>query len=235
MGSELQSDRIEPDMFLVQESYVGNISSIVYKNRAYIALTYGLNQTANNRIYVFDFAKSDLGRKNPAWVPYVTLNAAQFTIYNSRLYYGSSLADGFVHQLDTTTYADNGAAIDSYIWTKEFSGNPGDENLEKDFRKAFLLVEKTGAYYMNVTVRLDSDLGDGTSQQVDLTPGGAVWNLFNWNEAVWGGGAQQSEVPIFLGQCRGKRIQFKFDNQAVAGQRFKVNGLKFTYNIRGIR
>ncbi|MES1987183.1 MAG: hypothetical protein V4440_03980, partial [Pseudomonadota bacterium] len=185
-GSELQSDRIEPDIFQGVESFTPNISSITYKNKIYTTFTYGSGATQNNRVYVFDFSISDLNRKNPAWSPFVTLNAAQFTVYAGNLYYGSSLADGFVHQLETNTFADNSAAINSYFWTKEYSGLTGHENEEKDFRRVNILADMAGAYYMNVTYRVDSDSGDGITQQVNLNPGGSLWGAFNWGEANWG-------------------------------------------------
>ncbi len=234
-GSELQSDRIEPDIFEVQETYIPNISSLVYKNKAYIAVTYGSGNSANNRIYVFDFSISDLNRKNPAWVPYVTANAAQFTVYAGFLYYGSSLADGFVHKMETSTYNDNGSAIDSYLWTKEFSGRKGHENMEKDFRYVYILVDKAGDYYMNLTYRVDSDKGEGTTVQLYLNPGSSLWGTVIWGVGNWGGGTDQQEIAVPLGQARGKRLQLKFSNQNTANQRFKVHGFKFTYNIRGQR
>src|SRR3990167_6778826 len=114
-GSELATDKIETDMFNIQESYTGNISAIVFKNQAYIAVTY--SGTTNNRIYLFDFSRSNLAAKQQfSWVPFTGLNPAQFTIYGGSLYYGSSTTDGFVYQLETSTYNDNSTAIDSYYW-----------------------------------------------------------------------------------------------------------------------
>jgi hypothetical protein len=235
-GSELQSDRIEPDMFLVQESYVGNISAMVFKNKAYLAVTYGTNQTTNNRIYVFDFSRSNLSKsQSAAWSPITGVNAAQFTIYNGSLYYIESLATGFVNQLESTTYADNSTAIDSYYWTKEISGNPGHETFQKDFRYVKLLVEKSGSYYMNLTYRVDSDNGAGTTLLVDLTNPADTWGSKNWGTMTWGAGAAQQEVTVPLGQVTGKRIQLKFSNQNTSGQRFKVHGLNLNYNIKGRR
>jgi hypothetical protein len=235
-GSDLQSDRIEPDMFLIQESYVGNISAMVFKNKAYITTTYGANNTTNNRVYIFDFSRSNLAkRQTEAWSPIDGLNAAQFTIYGGKLYYISSTATGFVYELETSLYSDDGGAINSYLWTKEFSGNPGHENLQKDFRKVKLLVDKAGAYYMNLSYRVDSDKGVGTTVQVDLNPGSTIWNSFTWGSALWGGGTDQQEITIPLGSVTGKRIQFKFSNQNAVNQRFKVHGLNYTYNIKGTR
>ncbi len=234
-GSDMQSDRIEPDVFLVQSAYVKNVSAVVYLNKIYIAVTYGANQTTNNRVYVFDFSISNLTKKNPSWSPFITMAAAQFAVYGGSLYFGSALADGFVHQMETSAYNDNSSAINSYLWTKEFSGLKGHENFEKDFRYIYLLVEKAGAYYMNLTYRVDSDAGDGTTVQIDLNPGSSIWGTLVWGLGNWGGGSAQEEIPVPLGGARGKRIQFKFSNQNTADQRFKVHGFKFSYNVRGQR
>ena len=235
-GSDMQSERIEPDMFQVQEPYVGNISSFVYKNKAYITLTYGDGATQNARIYVFDFSKSNIAKdQDSAWSPITGISAAQFTVYNGNLYYIESTATGFVNQLETTSSNDNGAAINSTYWTKELSGNPGHENLQKDFRKIKLLVEKSGSYNMNLSYRIDSDNGTGTVKQIDLSNSSDTWGSKNWGTMVWGAGTVQEEVVISLGQASGKRIQFKFSNQNTAGQRFKVHGMNLHYNIKGVR
>ncbi len=235
-GSDLQSDRIEPDMFLIPETYVPNISSIVFENRAYISISYGASQITNNRMYVADFSISDLSKKQElAWVPYTGLNAAQFTIYGGRLYYISSTATGFVYKMESGVYSDDGAAIDSYAWTKEYSGDGSEVNLSKDFRYANLLIEKAGAYFMNVTYRVDSDSGDGNTQQVDLDPEQSLWGSMVLGVDTWGGGNVQEDVRVYLGAARGKRIQFKFSNQNTAGQRFVVYGLNFAYNVKGYR
>ncbi len=234
-GSNLISDRIEPDVFAFQSAYVGNISAIVYKNRAYIAVTYGAGATTNNRIYLFDFSISNLAKKQTfAWSAFSGVTPAQFAIYGGNLYYGSSSTDGFIYQLDTSSYVDVTTAIDSYYWTKEFSGNAGHENYIKDFRKLRILVDLAGLYYMNITYRVDSDSGTGNTAQIYLDPGTSVWNNFLWGMGMWGGGQGQKEFEIPLGSAHGKRIQFKFSNQNTANQRFKVHRLSFTYNIRGL-
>lgn len=238
-GSELQSDRVEPDMFQVQELYVKNISATVFKNKAYIAVTHGDGNTTNNRIWVFDFSRSNLSKnktQKAAWSPITGLSAAQFTVYDGDLYFIESTATGFVNQLETTTYTDGAStAINSYFWTKEIAGNPGDENLQKDFRNVKLLVEKVGQYYMTLGVRVDSDGGDGSTYQIDLSSDADLWGQKNWGTMVWGAGSDQEEVTVPLGQVTGKRLQLKFTNQNTAGQRFKVLGANIGYNIKGRR
>ena len=235
-GSELRSDRIEPDMFAVEEAYVQNISSIVFKNKAYIALTKDTGNTTNNRVYVLDFSISNVSKnQKESWVPWSGLNAAQFTIYDGSLYYGTSTATGYVYKQNPGVYSDDGAAINSYYWTKEFTGPKTESSYQKDFRYSNLLVDLAGAYHMNVGVRTDSDSGDGTSYQVDLNPGGSVWGTMVWGIDTWGAGATQSDIRLYLAGARGKRVQFKFSNQNTVGQRFKVHWQNFTYNLKGPR
>lgn len=236
-GSDLQSMRIEPDMFQVQESVLNNISSIIFKNKAYVTVTFGSGNIHNNRMYCFDFSMSNLKKEQKvSWSPFTGLSAQQYTIYSGKLYFASSTTSGFVYQMDGTgVYSDDGVAIDSYYWTKEYPGFNPDTNYFKDFRYVNILIDTPGTYFMNVTYRSDSDMGVGTTQLVDLSPGGSIWGSFVWGAALWGGGTTQVEKRIYLSPTRGKRIQFRFSNQNTVGQRFKVYRMNFLYNIRGYR
>jgi hypothetical protein len=235
-GSELKSDRIEPDMLTVPETYAGFISATVYQNKAYVALPYGTSQTSNNRIYVFDFSISNLSTgKHEAWVPYTGASASQMCVYNGNLYFIDATATGFVRQLGTANYNDDSAAINSYFWTKEFTGLPGHENMQKDFRWVKILVEKSGSYYMNMSYRVDSDSGVGLTKQVSLSSNAATWNSLVWGSGLWGSGRAQDEFRVTLGQVSGKRIQLKFSNQNTANQKFKLLGLNIGYNVKGKR
>jgi hypothetical protein len=236
VGSELKSNPIEPDIFDFEESQVEKISSFVFRNKAYIAVAKGTSQTTNNRIYVFDFSIGDLLKKQEgAWVPWSGINAAQFTEYAGKLYAQDSTATGFVRELNTTTYNDDGTAINSYFWTKEFSGGAGHELSHKDFRGVELLFEKSGDYFMTLRYRTDSDLGVGRSEQIDLNPGGSLWGTARLGVDSWGGGQSDGQEQITLGNVAGQRIQFQFNNQNTVNQKFKVKGLSFIYNIKNRR
>jgi hypothetical protein len=235
-GGELRSDRIEPDMYDVQEAYQGNISAIVFKNRAFISVTDGASSTMNNKIWMMDFSLSNAERKQKeAWAPWTGLNAAQFTIYNGDLYYVSSTATGFVHQMESGVYNDDGVAIDSYFWTKEFGGYEQDLSYHKDFRFTNILVDKAGSYYMTINARTNSDAGNGSTYQVDLSPGGSLWGVMVWGTDTWGGAKSQEDIRVDLGTANGERVQFQFTNQNTANQRFKVYWQTFTYNLKGAR
>ena len=236
MGSQLLTDRIEPSMLEVQDALAPATSSIVFQNKAYTTIAHGSGATVNNRIYQVDFSRSRIksGQKE-SWVPWTGFSAAQFTIYSGGLYFISSNAVGFVYEMEDGLFADSGAAIDSYFWTKEFSGNENEYNVTKDFRWANILVEKVGSYYMDVAYRVDSDSSAGTTVQVSLDPGGSVWGVLVWGVGLWGGGSSQEDKKVYLAGVRGKRIQFMFSNQNTVNQRFKVHGLNFTYIVRGVR
>jgi hypothetical protein len=234
--SDLKTNRIEPDMFLIQEAYLGNIESLVFKNKAYITMTYGAGQTTNNRIYQFDFSNSNISKKQDyTWLPWTGINAKNFVINEGTLYCSDSTANkGLVWEMLDGTYNDDGAAIDSYIWTKEFGGAKKDLHYHKDFVAAYILAEQTGDWDMDLVVRVDSDTAGGNAYTVDLDPGGSTWGSMDWNVDLWGGGFDQSEEIIGLNQS-GKRIQFKFSNQNTINQWFKIHGLGFGYNRKGLR
>lgn len=235
-GSDLKSDRIEPDIFDLVENQVGNYSGIVFKNKAYLAVTHESPNTTNNRVYVMDFSMSRTNKnQKESWVPFTGWTPAQFAIFGGSLYFISSTANGFVYKYDETIYNDSGSAIDSYFWTKEFSGYADDTSFHKDFRYINLLVDMAGAYYMNVVYKTDSDLGSGNTTQIDLDPGGSLWGVMVWGTDLWGGGTGQDDHRQFLGGARGKRIQFKFSNQNTVNQRFKVHRANLVYNLKGQR
>jgi hypothetical protein len=235
--SELKSDPIEPDMFNIVAAQLSSIYAQVYLNLGYISVPYGVGVTKNTRIYVYDFSlKSGTKQESPAWSPDTGVNANQFTIYAGNIYFGTANATGgYVHQYETATYNDDGTAIDSYYWTKEFSGGKNEQNYIKDWRHVNLLYELSGSYYLEMRYRVDSDNGVGNSALIDATPGGSLWGFFIWGVNNWDVGRQEKDLKQFLGQLRGKRIQLKFSNRNTANQKFKIIGLNFVYNAKGLR
>jgi hypothetical protein len=235
MGSELYSEPVEPVMFDAQRAYLQNMTAFVFANKAYIAFTKAANNTTNNYVLIFDYSLGRLNKDQKAtWTLIAGWNMAQFTSYGGRLYGGSSTANGLVYRCINDTYDHASSAINSYVWTKEFSGLPGHENMIKDFRKVKLLVDLAGDYPMDVGIRVDSDETDvPTTYEIDLNPESNLWGTLIWGAGVWGGGRTFDEKELSLNAVSGRRIQFRFSNRNTAGQRFKVHGINFTYNIRG--
>lgn len=237
ISTDLMSDPIEPNMFEVQEGFLGNISAITFKNRGYVSVTSGDSNTTNNKVWVFDYSKDKMGGNSKyAWSPDTGVNASQFTTFNGKLYFISSTDPCYVNEYETSTYNDNGSAIDSYLWTKEFTADGGSSvQTHKDFRYVKTIVAKSGDYNMNMNVRVDSDAGEGNVLQIDLNPGGSLWGTFVWGVDMWGGGVEKEDIKVTLGGTRGERIQFRFSNQNTVNQKFEVQGLRFYFNERGFR
>ena len=235
MYSDAKSDRMEPELEDFQNAYKQNCVAIIYKDKIYISITKGTGQTTNNYIYQFDFIRRGKSRQLGSWVPFTGISANAFTIYDGKLYFGDSTSTGRIYQLENGTYSDNGAAINSYFWTKEFEGMPSLQDYEKDFRYANFVLETLGDWLMTVTYKLDSDKGGGNTKDVDLNPGGSLWGSMIWGTNIWGGGVVRANVKIELGQSVGKKIQFKFDNKNTVGLGFKVLRGNFYYNLRGLR
>lgn len=235
--SETQSDRIEPDVFLFTSSTIAKACAIEYRNKIWFAVPYN-GTTTNNRVYQFDYVRRVDSDHAGSWVPFsYPYSFSAFTIYGGSLYAQSGLATGFVYKLNTNGYSDNGTAIDSYAWTKEFFGHKAHMENYKHFRAGNFTVETLGTYNMTIHYRSDDDDGMGTSKVVSLDPEGAVWNQFNWGDGtLWGGGNEQRRVTISLGTLKGKRIQFRFSNQNTLSQGFHVypHG-SFSYNLLGER
>jgi uncharacterized protein (UPF0254 family) len=236
IASDLTSDKIRPFTDTINEALTERIYSIVYKRKIYVSVVYGDNETENNRILVYDFSTTNLNKKQKySWVPWSGMKARHFTIYNGDLYFGSANAVGFVYKMFNGTYADVGNAIDSYFWTKEYSGHKEDTNYHKDFRFIHFLVSLLGAYNMILGYRLDSDVSETLDQDIYLDPGGSLWNVAKWGVDNWGGGRTQENVRVSLAVARGRRIQLKFSNNNTVNQGFKVQYATITYNLNGQR
>lgn len=236
IGSDLVSDKIRPDMEQIQQNYIKNISSIVYKDRVYIAVTYAAGAQLNNRIYVLDFSIGVVSNKQQfSWSRWDNLNISQFAIFEDKLYGASSSTTGIVLQLLHSTPTDSGQPIDSYYWTKEFPGYDNETNNDKDFRYLNFLADTVGDFQMGVRYRTDSEISQGNEQPVTLNPGGSLWGTMIWGVDPWGGGVMSREYKLFLGTARGRRIQFQFNNLNAFSQRFKVHFMTYTYLKKGSR
>jgi hypothetical protein len=234
-GSELLSERIESSIFQINSSTVDDINAIVYKNKAYFCVAIGGSQTTANYVLVFDYSYSRIKSVPFSWSLWDGMRVAQFTIYNNKMYYSTNQTTGYIYEMNTSSYVDDATAINSYYYTKEFPGFLNESSNYKDFRYALFLIEMLGNYYMNISSRVDSDLDDGNTQRVSLYSGSTLWNNFLWDNANWGGGVEQQDVKLDLGIASGKRIQFKFSNQNIANQAFKVHWAAFAYNLKGLR
>jgi len=236
LGSDMKSAVIEREMFQVPDDYQNNIASISWKNRAYIAGPYGSTQTTNNRIWYFDYSYENLDRPMKfAWSPWTGLNANFFTVYQNNLYYGTSDASGFVYLMNQGASNDDGVAIDSYIWSKEYFGFSSDENWVKDWRFINLFLDRAKSGDLLLQGRIDSSSENPTDIKEISLVGAFIWDLGAWDEMGWDISDSARELKIPIGTFRGKRIQFKFSNDSVVDTKFSIVGIRLTYNLRGFR
>lgn len=244
IGSDLISDKIEPHIFEFNNDYLRNISSIAYKNKIYITVPRGTGQVTNNYIYVIDLSYDNLkkryqdeviGVSSFSWYPWYGINVSQFTIYEGKLYGGSSEADGYVYELNTTDLNDNGNPINSYYITKEFYGYNQDAENHKDFRKLFFLTDTIHNQYIGVSAKTNSDAGIFTMIPISIDDNAEYWGQIIWGANNWSAGISQKDINFDLGTLNGKRIQFKFSNLNKKDVGFKLHYMSFGYNVKGQR
>lgn len=233
--SESDSEQIETDVFTFTTTNIAKACAIDFKNKLYFSVPY--NNATNNRVYVFDYQRRAEDKFTGAWVPFTYPHGFNaFAVYGGKLYAQSATTHGFVYQLDTSTYSDDGTAIDSYAWTKEYFGHPQQMENWKSWRWANLIVETLGTYNMNVTFKADADSGAGTTVQVSLAPGGSVWGVMVWGTDTWGADSNRKNVTVPFGTLGGKRVEMKFSNQNTLNQGFHVYpNASLVYNVRGKR
>jgi hypothetical protein len=235
--AESKSDRIEPDIRLFNTSQLPKVFGIRFNNKLWYAVPYGAIATSNTRVYVFDYVQRDKERANGAWWPMqYPFSPTFFTIFNGNLYCGINEPTGFVYRLEVPgSYADDGQAFNSYYWTKELEGFKNQKEHHKDFRRLNLTMGTLGNWDVGITQRIDSDIGVGDRQPVNISPGGGIWGTLIWGTGTWGGGSIRKPFKIETGTANGVKIQFRFDNGEVAGQAFKVLRGTLFYNDRGRR
>lgn len=230
------SPKIEYDLLnLIDSTAWPNMALATFQNRLYMAHAQTGN-SVNNRIWWLDLGRVMPPYEPGSWAPWDGIHAACLFTWNNQLYFGDSQATGFVRQFNAGAYNDDGAAINSYFWTKEIGGEDEGEldSYKKDLREIYVWFQHLGNYNMNVRYRVDGDTSNGTATTVNvsLAPGGTVWGTMVWGVDPWGGTVSDTEVRIPIGGVVGKRFQVRFDNQNTANQGFKVHRIELGMNLR---
>lgn len=235
--SDSLSFNIESEILNIAKSYIDKACAITFKNKVWISVPYGTTQPTNNRIYQYDFVRGRNleQRELGAWSKFTNLEIGNFAIHAGNLYGGDSSGDtGMVYQLDTGTNDDSNA-IDSYYQTMAIRGLPEHENYTKCWRHAYILVDASGDWDLEVTYINDFANESGTTANVSLDPGDtSEWDTFIWGVDPWGSGTLRKTVKIDFLNSVSKVIQLKF-RTATADQYFKVYDVKLEYNLLGRR
>lgn len=218
------SERLERDILALPSATWDDICLGTFSNAVYAAVT-KTGDTGNAHMYWLDIARIGNEGQPGSWAPWDGLPAKVTCLYthNGTFYGGSSIANGKIVQVvDTTTYADDGAAIDSYWWSKKLGGEERLESWFKDWRKLNIFYALQGNYNMRVRWRVDGDTGVGYSSDIPLNPGGITWGSFTWGTGTWGAAGDDAEALIPVGGILGRRIQIGVTNLATVAQSFKV-------------
>lgn len=234
LRSQNVAEKIEPTIFDFPSSLLSKIAMTAYQNIVYMAVPKTDLSTSIDGILYFDILR--LGDKSSfgSFAPWTGIEVQTLLVHEGNLYGGSSQGDGRVLQFNSGTYQDaDGAAINSYWWSKEFGGEGELAYWTKDGRYTDLWYALLGSFNMKYRYRKDGDSGDGQQYSVDLTPGGAVWGSFTWGDGtLYSSGNQNKQSRIFIGPVTGKRFQHGFTNENTVGQYFKVFSLQSTMNLR---
>ena len=229
------SYNIEADIFTLSTDYLYKVVAIAWKNKLWISVPYGATQTTNNRIYQFDYVRgrNSTDREIGGWSRFTNHSIADFTIHNGDLYGGSSASDGFIYKLDTG-YVDNVTEIDSYFKTIPVSGLKEHQFNTKVWRYAYVTVECTGDWFMEISYLNDFHDEAGNAISVSLDPGGEEWGTAIMGQTVLGPGIERKRVKINFTNSVSKSIQLKFATNTTS-QYFKVHEVEVFYNLRSLR
>lgn len=183
------------------------MASMVYDNRYWLSVTTNTADSFNDATLVLS--------AGPLWTVF-DIQAGAFTIWKNAPYFGNSASTGYVYQLEQGQN-DNGAAINAYIRTKDYS--PGGLTMDKFFGKIHLVADNLGAYniYTNYFIdRSTTSFSLGNAVQNE-TPGTMITKV---------------QFPIDSTHMNyGKTISFKFQQNDVSAP-WKFYGATLRYKPR---
>jgi len=232
--TDSRSFDIEPDVLSFKQSLIKNIAGVEYKNKLWFSVPSSNSSTYNDKIYQYDFVRlSNNDRSVGAWTKFNAHNINCFAEHAGNLYGGSSIANGYVYQLDTT-YNDNGAAISSYFVTATISGDKKHRDYTKVWRFLIVWYECSGAWNLKVEYTLNAGLSYSDPIYLNLTPGGSVWGTAIYNTDSFGGGLQRNKQTLNLKGPQSRDIQFKFSTNTISNY-WKIHKIQVQYNLRGLR
>ena len=127
------------------QSLVIPMTSTVWDNRYWLALTTTTQDSANDAVLVLDQAG--------AWAVF-DIHAGGLTQYKNSLYHGDSLATGNIY-LDNQGFSDNGFPINAYVRTRTFG--LGDFASDDYLYAVYPSALNTGNCLMSVSYRMDGN------------------------------------------------------------------------------
>jgi len=230
------SDNIEPDVLAFKNSLLDKAAAIDFDNKVWVAVPSSSSSTGNDKIYIYDYIQAssvEAGPTGGVWSVQDGPAVNNFTTYGGDLV-GGGVTGGTVYSLLSTSYNFDGSAIDSKFKTVRFTGIPEHRDYTKVWRHAYITVDTPGDWPMDVTYWVDMYDESGTTEQISLNPGGALWGALVWGSGTWGAALERRTYRIILRNAVGKTIQFQFATNT-ADQYWKAHSIELTYNLRSRR
>lgn len=119
------------------------LASTVWDNRYWLSLSTNPGDAFNDSVLVLN--------KKGSWGIF-DIHAGGFVQYKNNLYHSDSLSSGNIY-LDNQGYADNGAAINAFIQTKDYT--QGSLSEDDYFDSIYPSMDNLGNYNMNITYYMD--------------------------------------------------------------------------------
>lgn len=136
--------------------------------------------------------------------------------------------DGYVYRMETGTSFD-GEMIQSYLQLAP--NHIGDFQLRKRYRK--ITVETDSSAFTGLFVTADFDYATAPrAVQTQLTgiASGLVWNLTNWNEALWNG-ALKTYAEVYI-DGHGRNISVYIYHQSSTDAPFTLELMTIGFDVR---
>jgi hypothetical protein len=199
----------------------------------FLAVPSGTAQTTNNIIYIYDYQiATQPEHTKGSWFPVTAPNVNCMLNHAGVLLAGSADNDGQVYQL-ATGLNNNGAAINSYYYTPEITGDTKHRDYVKVWRFLDVTYENNTSV-LGITYINDAKTEAGQKDSINMTGATAFWGTAVWGAFTWNAGANRSTTRIVLRGSVSKKIQFIFSTNGI-DKSFKIHDITIRYTIKGAR
>lgn len=154
-------------------------------------------------------------QRNKSWTTLKGINAASFRIWQDYLYFGNSMANGYVYKFDIGNN-DDGSAISSIIQTKSY--DLGAFHTDKDFRRVYLAYQgdtaHAGSLDLSYTVDESATVNDLGLATLSTTAGHVL---------------EKYQFPLSGLPLQGREISLKV-SKSTTGARLKLYDLLLDFD-----
>jgi hypothetical protein len=181
---------------------VHSVSSAIYDDRYWLSVS-TLSDSSNSMILIQD--------QRDNWTKFTGMDAYSLSIFDQKLYFGTSNNTGQVYRIDETATNDDINAVDGYYTTKIFDfGLPDNEKIIR----TIYLTGKNDYSTVELEYRINGSTGAWTTVNIPFDEADRIIT-------------QKVPIPHVL---RCYYIQFRLRNNEL-GKKMNVNGLRCYYEL----